>query len=84
MRKPTGAIEISLDAWNQALFDELFPPVRELGCPTVLCCVGAIIRIIPNFVIHMWMATGDNGLAAALYGPSTVEARVGAGMPVRM
>ena len=57
---------------------------HPLGCPTVLCCVGAINRIIPNFVIHMWMATGDNGLAAALYGPSTVEARVGAGMPVRI
>jgi hypothetical protein len=55
---------------------------HSLGCPTVLCCVGAINRIIPNYVIHMWMATRDNGLAATLYGPSRVTARVGAGTPV--
>jgi len=57
---------------------------HRLGCPTVLCCVGAINRIIPNFIIHMWMATRDNGLAATLYGPSTVSARAGAGVPVRV
>jgi hypothetical protein len=57
---------------------------HQLGCPTVLCCVGAINRIIPNFIIHMWMATQDNGLAAALYGPSIVAARVGTGVPVRI
>ena len=44
MRKPTRAIEISLDAWNQALFDELFPPVPELGCPTVLACDDETVR----------------------------------------
>jgi uncharacterized protein len=57
---------------------------HPLGCPTVLCCVGAINRIIPNFVIHMWMATHDNGLAATLYGPSAVSANVGVGIPVRI
>ena len=57
---------------------------HRLGCPTVLCCVGAINRIIPNFIIHMWMATRDNGLAATLYGPSVVAARVGAGTPVKV
>ena len=50
---------------------------HALGCPNVLCCVGAVNRIIPNYVIHMWMATEDGGLAAALYGPSTVSAMVG-------
>ena len=57
---------------------------HPLGCPTVLCCVGNINRIIPNFIIHMWMATRDNGLAATLYGPSAVTAMVGAGIPVRI
>jgi hypothetical protein len=57
---------------------------HALGCPTVLCCVGAINRIIPNFIIHMWMATRDNGLAATLYGPCTVTARVGDGVLVRI
>ena len=56
---------------------------HQLGCPTVLCCVGAVNRIIPNYIIHMWMATGDNGLAATLYGPCTVSALAGARMPVK-
>jgi hypothetical protein len=57
---------------------------HRLGCPTVLCCVGAVNRIIPNYVIHMWMATGDNGLAATLYGPATVSALAGPRVPVKL
>ena len=54
----------------------------KLGCPEVLCCVGAVNRIIPNYIIHVWMATRDNGLAATLYGPCTVSALAGDGVPV--
>lgn len=43
----------------------------------VLCCVGNLNRVIPDFAQHLWMATLDDGLAAALYGPSTVQARAG-------
>ena len=57
---------------------------HPLGCPTVLCCVGAVNRIIPNYIIHMWMATGDNGLAATLYGPCTVSALAGPRTPVKV
>ena len=57
---------------------------HKLGCPEVLCCVGAVNRIIPNYIIHMWMATCDNGLAATLYGPCSVSAKVGSGVPVRI
>ncbi len=57
---------------------------HQLGCPSVLCCVGAVNRIIPNYVIHMWMATNDNGLAATLYGPNTVSALAGTRVPVRV
>ena len=55
-----------------------------LGCSNVLCCVGALNRILPNYVIHMWMATPDHGLAAALYGPGSVTASVGSGVSVRI
>jgi hypothetical protein len=55
-----------------------------LGCSNVLCCVGALNRIIPNFIIHMWMATPDHGLAATLYGPCSVTALVGDGVSVRI
>ncbi len=57
---------------------------HPLGCSNVLCCVGAVNRIIPNYIIHMWMATRDRGLAAALYGPCTVSALVGEGVPVKV
>jgi hypothetical protein len=57
---------------------------HRLGCPTVLCCVGAVNRIIPSFIIHMWMATRDNGLAATLYGPCTVSALAGERVPVKV
>jgi hypothetical protein len=50
----------------------------------VLCCVGAVNRIVPNYIIHMWMATADRGLAAALYGPCSVAATVGEGVPVKL
>jgi uncharacterized protein len=57
---------------------------QRLGCPQVLCCVGAVNRIIPNYILHMWMATRDNGLAATLYGPCTVSALAGDGVPVKI
>jgi uncharacterized protein len=52
----------------------MFPP----------CCHGALNRIIPSYVRHMWMATYDGGLAAALYGPCTVSAMVGEQIPVKI
>ena len=41
-----------------------------------LCCVANTSRIIPNFIMHMWMATADGGLAATLYGPSQLKTTV--------
>ena len=46
-----------------------------------LCCVGNSNRIVPNFIIHMWMATMDGGLAATLYGPCQLKTTV-ADVPV--
>lgn len=50
----------------------------------MLCCVGSANRTIPNYVIHMWMATADQRLAATLYGPATVSALVGDRIPVKL
>jgi hypothetical protein len=41
------------------------------------CCGGNVHRIFPNYVLRMWTKTNDGGLAAALYGPSRVNATVG-------
>lgn len=47
-------------------------PAQIIGC-----CGGNKHRCLPNYVVSMWMKTRDNGLAATLYGPSTVTAKVG-------
>lgn len=49
-----------------------------------LCCTAALNRIVPNYVMHMWMATYDNGLAAAHYGPCKVSALVTDRVPVEL
>jgi DUF1680 family protein len=47
-------------------------PAQLIGC-----CGGNGHRFFPNYVLSMWMQTKDNGMAATLYGPSTVTAKVG-------
>ncbi|MGA8529225.1 MAG: beta-L-arabinofuranosidase domain-containing protein, partial [Acidobacteriaceae bacterium] len=41
------------------------------------CCGGNVHRLYPNYVSRMWMRSAQGGLAATLYGPSTVRATVG-------
>jgi hypothetical protein len=49
-----------------------------------LCCTAALNRMLPNYVMHMWMATYDNGLAATHYGPCKVSALVADRVPVEI
>ena len=48
-------------------------PAQVIGC-----CGGNKHRFVPNYAMNMWMGTKENGIAATLYGPSTVSAKVGA------
>lgn len=51
----------------------------------VECCSGNVHRFLPNYASRMWMQSADGGLAATLYGPCEVTARVGrARTPVRI
>ncbi|MBE6389809.1 MAG: hypothetical protein E7043_06510 [Lentisphaerae bacterium] len=34
------------------------------------CCTGNVHRILPNYIMRMWMLNKDNAPAAVLYGPS--------------
>jgi hypothetical protein len=47
------------------------------------CCTANLHQGWPKLVAHLWMATPDGGLAAVVYGPCTVRARVGSGVAVR-
>jgi len=48
------------------------------------CCQHNVAFGWPYYAEHLWMATPGNGLAAALYASSAVEAKVGHGVRVRI
>jgi hypothetical protein len=48
------------------------------------CCQHNVAFGWPYFVESLWMATGDDGLAAVLYAPARVKAKVGRGVDVEI
>jgi len=48
------------------------------------CCQHNVSHGWPYFVEHLWMAAPANGLAAAMYAPCQVTAKVGDGTQVRI
>lgn len=61
-----------------------WPPFQYSPTQMPLCCTAALNRFLPNYLVHMWMATYDNGLAATFYGPCKVSAMAGDGVPVEL
>lgn len=60
-------------------------PTNLAYCPghIVSCCTGNIHRFMPYYIMQMWLKTKNNGIAAALYGPSEISTRAGeANVPV--
>ncbi|HET6567271.1 MAG TPA: beta-L-arabinofuranosidase domain-containing protein [Rhodothermales bacterium] len=47
------------------------------------CCTTNMHQGWPKYVENLWYASADGGLAAFLYGPSNVSAKVADGVPVR-
>lgn len=45
--------------------------------PQYACCLSNMHSAFPRYVENMWMASNDNGLVAATYGPCIVKAKVG-------
>lgn len=52
--------------------------------PYFACCLANMHQGWPKYVESLWMATDDNGLVAATYGPSEVKAKVGNGTEVKI
>lgn len=66
-------------------------PDFENGGPMLLynpydhrCCQHNSGMGWPYFAEHLWLATPDGGLTAALYAPNTVQAKVGEGATVKI
>ena len=79
-----------LTAPNMAVSDsESHHPGIDNGGPFLVmnpfsnrCCQHNHTQGWPYFVENLWMATPDNGLAAVMYSPSEVTAKVGSGETV--
>jgi len=50
--------------------------------PNYPCCLANMGSPFPRYVEYMWLASNDNGLVAAAYGPSEVTAKVADGATV--
>lgn len=48
------------------------------------CCTSNLHQGWPKFNQHLWFATADNGIAALVYAPSCVTAKVGNGVEVKI
>lgn len=48
------------------------------------CCQHNVSHGWPYYAEHLWLASGGNGLAVAMYAPSEVTAQVGVGDTVRI
>jgi uncharacterized protein len=58
--------------WPEGLMAYRPNPGRNIAC-----CAGNVHRFFPNYVTRMWMTDGKGGLAAMLYGASTLRTQVG-------
>ena len=81
----TGANMVLLDQADKS------PGVENSGCMLAYspderyrCCQHNVAHGWPYFSEHLWMATRDEGLAAVLYSPCEVEAKVRGGGKVRL
>jgi hypothetical protein len=77
---------------NQVLVSEAYRPWHLNNdssniygfTPNYACCVSNMHSPWPRYVEHMWMATEDDGLVKALYGPGRVKAKVADGIAVEI
>src|SRR5262249_9771247 len=51
--------------------------------PNFGCCTANLHQGWPKFASHLWMKTGDGGLAVVAYAPCVVETRI-QGQPVKV
>jgi len=75
---------IQLDRKNKAPMIENDGDMFSFNPHDYRCCQHNVAFGWPYFAEHLWMATPDGGLAATLFAPSTVRAKVGKGTEVKI
>lgn len=73
---------VQLDRGNKAPGIENGGEMLSFNAWTYRCCQHNAGQGWPYFAEHLWMATPGNGLAAVMYAPSAVKAKVGDGATV--
>ncbi len=77
----TAANLVSCDSSGEHDFQNTGPLV-SFDPWSYRCCQHNVAFGWPYLAEHLWLATADNGLAAAIYAPSEVKAKVGEGAEV--
>ncbi len=80
----TAPNQIQLDRTNKAPMIENEGDMFSYNPHGYRCCQHNAAFGWPYFAEHLWMATPGNGLAAVMYAPSMVVAKVGRKMEVRI
>ena len=80
----TAPNQVQLDRKNKAPMIENDGDMFSYNPYQYRCCQHNVAHAWPYFAEHLWMATPSGGLAAALYAPSSVTARVEKGVTVRI
>jgi DUF1680 family protein len=80
----TSPNQVQLDSANKAPMIDNDGDMFSYNPYGYRCCQHNAAFGWPYFSEHLWMATRDNGLAAVMYAPSQVKAKVGDGVQVRV
>jgi DUF1680 family protein len=80
----TSPNQVQLDKQNKAPYIENSGDMFRYDPYGFRCCQHNAAFGWPYFSEHLWMATRDNGLAAVMYAPSKVKAKVADGTEVTL
>jgi len=80
----TAPNQIQLDRTNKAPMIENGGDMFSFNPHEYRCCQHNVAFGWPYFAEHLWMAAGENGLAATFYAPSVVKAKVGDGTEIKI
>jgi hypothetical protein len=80
----TAPNQVQLDRGNKAPMIENRGDMLSYNPYQYRCCQHNVAHAWPYYAEHLWMGTADNGIAAVLYAPGSVEAKAGDGTVVRI